>query len=108
MSTEATTYPGAITVLSGETLPIGIDFTPLIATGQTPTTPTAALYDVTAVVGSGPGTPVTLTGSLTLVGNVVSQSVTGLVAGHTYRLVLGLTAAAGTIWQAGVILACPF
>ncbi len=102
---ETTTVPSAITVLSGETLPIGIDFSGLITQGQTPTSPTASLFDITSAT---PGTPVTLTGPLTLVGNVVTQTITALTAGRTYRLILGLTAVAGTVWQAGVTLTCPF
>lgn len=102
---DTTTVPGSISVLSGETLPVGIDFTLLITAGQTPTTPTGTLYDIT---NGTPGTVVTQAGTLALAGNVVTKSITGLTAGHRYRLVLGLTAAAGIIWQAGVTIECPF
>ena len=103
---ETTTVPGTITMLAGETLPLAIDFTLLIAAGQTPSTPTGTLYDITDT--DTPGTPVTQGGALSLSGNVVTKSITGLVAGKRYRLVLGLTAAAGTVWQAGLIVVCPF
>lgn len=104
---DTTTVPGSITVLSGETLPISIDMTLLVNTGETPSTPTSALFDITS---TSPGTsfPTGLSGAPTIAGNVVTQKVTGLTAGHTYRLVLGFTAVAGKIWQAGVIITCPF
>lgn len=103
--TDTTTVPGTITMLSGETLPIGIDFSLLVTAGQTPTTPTGVLYDITD---ASPGTVVTQGGALTLSGNVVTKTLSGLVANRTYRLLLGLTAATGVVWQAGVTIVCPF
>ena len=102
-----TTSPGTLNVSSGETLPIGIDFTLLMTAGQSLSLPTAALYDITT---ADPGTsfPAGLSGSPSAVGNVVTQTITGLAAGHTYRLVLGATAATGVIWQAGLVIVCPF
>lgn len=101
----STTVPSNIIVNSGENLPIGIDFTPLIQAGQTPSTPTAAMQDITT---ADPGTPINLGGSPSLAGNVVTQQINGLTAGHTYRLVLGLTAAGSVVWTAGLVIVCPF
>jgi hypothetical protein len=102
MSNETTTIPAAITVLSGETLPISIDFSTLINGGQTPFAPTMSLKDIDTGANIILGTvPV-----ITL--NVVTQTVQGLTAGHRYRLVLGLTAVTGVVWQAGVLITCPF
>lgn len=104
---ETTTVPGSITVLSGETLPLGIDFGLLIVAGQTPSAPTSSLFDITD---GSPGTAFAagLSGAPSVSGTIVTQSVHSLVANHTYRLVLGLTAVAGTVWQAGVTIVCPF
>ena len=98
----ATTMPAGLEVLSGETVPIRIDFTQIVQTGAS--APTSALHDITT---SEPGTVITLSPAPTLTGVIVTQSVTGLTAGHKYRLTLGLTAS-GNVWQAGVILTCPF
>ena len=107
MADPSTTVPGSISVLSGEMLPISIDFELLVAAGQTPSAPTASLYDIT---NGSPGTlaPGSLSGAASLVGTIVTQTVTALVAGHRYRLMLGLTAAAGVVWQAAVTLECPY
>lgn len=103
---EATTVPSNITMLAGETLPLSIDFSLLIVTGETPATPTGVLYDITDT--DTPGSVVTQAGALSISGNVVTKSITGLTAGKRYRLVLGCTAVAGKIWQAGLIIVCPF
>jgi hypothetical protein len=105
MTGTSTTYPSSVTVLEGEELPLGIDLGPLLRAGQTFATPTSYLEDVTD---DDPGAPVALVGAPTLTGTVVTQNVQNLMAGHTYRLTLGATAAVGTIWKAGTILVCPF
>lgn len=105
---ETTTYPGSVTVLSGETRPLGIDMGLLLKDGQSVGTPlTAHLYDITD---GDPGTsfPSGLVSVPSVSGTVVSQTVTALVPLHTYRLVLGFQAAVGTIWQSGTTIVCPF
>lgn len=105
MPAPSNTYPGAITVLSNETLPIGTDFSENIVVGQVPTNPTATLYDITIAE---PGSVVTQAGAISLNGNVVTKAITGLTALHTYRLVLGLTATTGKVWAAAFIIQCPY
>lgn len=105
MTGVATTYPASATFLEGEQLPLGIDLGPLLRAGQTFSSPTSYLEDITD---EDPGTEVTLTGSPTITGTIVTQNVQDLVAGRTYRLTLGATAAEGTIWKAGTVLVCPF
>jgi hypothetical protein len=105
-----TTVPGSINVLVGETVPVGIDFTLRIATGQTPSVPTSALYDITNISAGQQGTLFTagLSGSPTIVGNLVTQLVTGLTSGKVYRLVLGCTPSGTTVIKDGLEITCPF
>lgn len=105
-----TTVPGSVNVLSGETLPVSIDFTLRVAAGQTPSAPTSALWDITAINPGQQGTsyPAGLDGAPTIDGNIVSQVITDLVVGQVYRLVLGCTPVSGTIIQDGLEIVCPF
>lgn len=105
MPEPSNTYPGSISMLSGETLLLGSDFSVNIEAGQNPSLPTAILYDITD---GEPGDVVPQAGDVTLDGNIVSKSITGLTALHTYRLILGLTAAPGIVWQAAYAVECPY
>lgn len=109
MSTT-TTVPGSINVLSGETVPVSIDFALRVTTGQTPTTPTSALWDITGINPGQQGTSYSagMLGSSTVLGSVVTQVVHNLVPGRVYRLVLGCTPASGTLIQDALEIVCPF
>ena len=98
------TSPNTVDVLTGEILPIAVDFARLLASGQTATVPTSSLTDLTT------GAAVTLADQPTVSGTVLTQIVRGaaLTAGHNYRLVVGVTAATTTVWQAAVNITCDF
>jgi hypothetical protein len=92
------------TQLSGETRPWAIDLSPEMDVGDVVGTTTATLIDLL----TGVSFPTGLSGSPAVAGSVVTQTVTGLLSGHNYRLVL-LAAMGGTKTTGAVLLLnCPY
>lgn len=89
---------------STETLPWRFDTTPLLTTGESPSAAIASLTDDR----SGVAYPAGLTGDAQVSGNFITQSVTALQRGRTYRLVVTFQAAVGKVWSMELILTCPF
>ena len=94
-----TTPTRALAVRAGATLPIGIDFAAYLADAETVDgngAPTARLTDMAD------GSPTTgmLSAPPAVKGAVVEQTVTGLRAGHRYRLEVVIRPAAGKVWAA--------
>lgn len=103
MTSLLTTNPATIEQASTEILPRGCDVTALLAVGETPSAPVVTLTDLGTNLPYAPG----LVGSAAFVGNVLVQTIGGLVAGHSYELVFGFTAAAGKVWAPGLRIECP-
>ncbi len=103
MTDLTATIPTTEQQTSGETIPWALDVTPLLSDGETPSAPVVTLIDLATNTTYTSG----LSGSPSFAGNVVTATVTGLVAGHTYELRFKFQAAAGKIFQPAVRLECP-
>jgi len=91
----------ALTVRAGTTLPIGIDFGAYLADAEMVDgngAPTATLTDLT----DGSSTAGMLSGSPSVNGNTIQQTVIGLRPGHHYRLEVVIRPAPGRVWAAEV------
>jgi hypothetical protein len=101
------TKPRSVDVGSAETVPIAIDFTNYLSGVETVNgdgSPTATLTDLT----DGSSTAGMLSGSPTVSVNTVTQTVTGLTAGHKYRLDLKIRPVSGKALVASAELVCPY
>jgi hypothetical protein len=92
------------TQLTTETRPWAIELAAEMDVGDSISSVTATLVDLI----DGSSFPTGLSGSASAAGTVVTQSVTGLVANHNYRLVL--TAAMGGAKTTATVLylKCPY
>lgn len=87
---------------STETLPLQFDCSPLLANGETPSAPSCVLLDLNT--GHTYAAGIAASPSVSTV--YVTQTVTGLVAGHSYRLLVTFTAAAGKVWTMMLSIYC--
>jgi len=96
--------PPSFVMQSSEELPLGFDATALLLSGQTVSSPTTVLTDLTT------STTITLANAPTVSGNIVTQVVVGsqLTADHVYRLVVTFTAGTDTTWSMPLQISCPF
>lgn len=85
---------------SSETIKWGLDATNILPAGTTPASPAATLVRLD----TGAAAPASLQGAASVNGNVVSQVVTGLAAGVTYRLVVTFTAGGDTLAMACLLV----
>lgn len=92
------------TQLSSEVRPWAIELAAEIDAGDVPASPTSVLTDLL----TGLSFPAGLLGSPAVVGTVVTQTVSGLVAGRNYRLVI--TVGMGGSKQTATVLkiTCPY
>lgn len=101
------TDPRSVDVGGAETLPIAVDFTAVLGTlevvngGGAPTCSLTDLTDASSTSGMLSGLP-------TVSGNRVQQTVTGLRAGHRYRLEVVARVGAAKVWAAEVEINCPW
>ncbi len=95
--------PNTFEIGSRETIPLAFNMAALLAVGESVASPVSALWDLTLGSSYGSG----LSGSPTAAGDVITQTVTALVSGHTYRLMVGMTPVAGKTLYGDVILSCP-
>jgi hypothetical protein len=96
-----------VEVGSAETLPLGIDFAAYLEGAETVNGsggPTATLVDLT----DGSSTAGVLSGSPSVSGTKVLQTVTVLKPGHRYRLDVLIRPAAGKVWEASLEVDCPY
>lgn len=101
------TDPRGVDVGSAEMLPIAVDFTAVLEVAETVNgggAPTCGLTDLT----DASSTAGMLTGPPTVSGNRVQQTVTGLRAGHRYRLEVIARVSASKVWAAEVEINCPW
>jgi hypothetical protein len=89
---------------STETLPIAMDFGPLLLAGEALSAPAVALTDLATNTAYAAG----LTGNAQVVGTTVQQTVTALQPGHRYRLAATAQAASGKVWTLELQIACIF
>lgn len=87
---------------SGETLPLAFDVYALLASGESASSPTCALtrLDTGASYAAG------LSGNPTVSGTTITQAITALANGVTYRLAVTFTAAAGKTWTVLLDIRC--
>jgi hypothetical protein len=107
MMSDLQTKPRSVDVGSGETIPLAIDFTNYLSGVETVNgngSPTAALTDLT----DGSSTSGMLSGSPSVASNTVTQIVTGLTAGHKYRLDVKIFPVSGKTMVASVEVVCPY
>ncbi len=97
------TSPSTRQQASTETIPWACDLTALLGVGETPSVPSCQLIDLATGVNYAAG----LSGSATIVGNSIRQTVAALVAGHVYLLIFTFTAAVGKIFSPAVRIECP-
>ena len=105
--TALSTNPASTEMGSAETLPLAIDFAPLLVGSETVNgngAPTSALTDLT----DGSSTAGMLSGSPLVSGTKVQQTVTGLMPGHRYRLDILIRPVAGKVWNAALEIDCPY
>lgn len=86
---------------SGESLPLGVDVAALLLDGETISSPAATLTDVSGAASGG------TVGGSSVAGTVITQAVSALAAGNTYRLVVAFTAG-GKTWQTETLVRCVF
>jgi hypothetical protein len=98
------TNPAIFDCGSGETLPIAIDVSNYLAAGDSVTSPAATLVNMSTGVVYAAG----LSGSPSIVGNIITQTVTALATETRYRLTVSFTANTGKIMSADLILNCVF
>lgn len=104
MTDQLVTIPAAFQMASTETLPFALDTTPLLVGLETPSAPVVTLTELA----TGVAYPTGLSGSPIVAGNVITQHVTALQAGWSYRLAFTFQAAVGKVWTEYVLLTCPF
>ena len=100
------THPDTFEIARSETLPLGIDMAALLLDGETITSPTATLTDLsTGLDASTAG----FSGSASTAGGVVTQTLVGagLVAGRNYRLAVSFVAG-GKHWTTETLIKCVF
>lgn len=87
---------------SRETLPLRFDTSAYLEPGETPSAPATTLYrlDTGATYAGG------LSGAPSLSGNYITQTITALTKGITYRLSVRFTAATGKIWDILLDIPC--
>lgn len=103
MSTQVHTIPDRVEQGSGETLPWRFDLAPLLGAGETPITPTARLTNLRTGVDYAAG----LASAPVLTGLYITQAVTDLAAGTTYRLAVGFEAdPLGAVWELLLDIVC--
>lgn len=103
MITELHTIPDTYPMSSRETLPLRFDIGAALAPGETASAPTATLRRLD----TGAAFPAGLSGTATVTGQYIVQTVTGLTAGLTYRLSVRFQAAAGKTWDLLLDIPCP-
>lgn len=96
--------PQTYDMASTETLPLAFDLSPVLALGETVSSPSCVLTDLTTGRPHAAG----LSGSPSLATSTVTQTVTALQPGHRYRLTLSFTVAAGKVRTVELIIECPF
>ena len=97
-------YPPSIEMASSETLPIRMDTSNLLGVGESPTSPTAVLTNLS----TGNSYAAGLSGNASVSGNYVTQTVTALTGGQQYRLAVSFTAASGKVWTMELSIICKF
>jgi hypothetical protein len=102
MITELHGTPEQSPMGSRETLPFRFDVSPLLLPGETPSAPAATLTRLD----TGALYPAGLQGAATITGTYVTQAVTGLTKGITYRLSLQFQAAAGKVFSVLLDIPC--
>jgi hypothetical protein len=103
MSDTTRTIPETKYQLTGEDRRWSADLTADLAVGETLSTPVATLTDLATWTSHAAG----LIGSPTLVGNIITQRVANLLAGHAYDLKFSATSSAGGSKATVVRLECP-
>lgn len=98
MSDETTTEPGSFSMLDIEKFTPGIDFAARLSVGESLSSPTSELVDIRTNTAYAAG----LSGSPSISGTQVLQTLHNLEAGHQYWLVLGATVSATKIIGARV------
>lgn len=88
---------------SRETLPLRFNMSGLLAAGESVTSPVSALWDITNGTSYGSG----LSGSPSATGVFIEQTVTALVSGHTYNLMIGMTPVSGKTRYGSLRITCP-
>lgn len=96
--------PATFQMASTETLPLAFDTTPLLASMETPSSPTSILTDLT----TGSAYSAGLSNSPTVSSNVITQRVTALQPRHRYRLAVSFQAASGKVWTMELLIECLF
>jgi hypothetical protein len=104
MSTALDTSPPVVTLSSGAVRVLTCDVTNALKSGETPASPTCTLTDLT----TGSTYAAGLSGSASIAGNVISQKITSLVAGHRYRLVWTYVPVASSSDSLQTIIEVPF
>ena len=94
---------GSMEIGSRETMPLRFNMSQLLAAGESVTSPVSALWDVTSGTSYGSG----LSGSPSASGTFIEQTVTALVSGHTYKLMIGMTPVSGKTLYGALQIACP-
>src|SRR4030095_3751332 len=102
MITELHGTPDVLPMGSRETLPVRVDVSPLLLPGETPSAPAATLTRLD----TGALYPAGLQGAATLTGSYITQAVTALTKGITYRLSVQFQAASGKIWTILLDIPC--
>ena len=100
LDVQQSQYP----VASIAKLTLGFDFSKWTTGGLTLSNPVVTLTDL----GTGASYAAGLSGAASINGSVVSQTITGLVAGHSYDLVVGVTVSNGQQPAAKLALRCWF
>lgn len=95
------TQPPVLDVATVETLPLAFDVSALLAPGDSVASPAATLTDLTT--GLALRAPAAIPS-----GTDVLVTVSGLAAGHRYRLVVAFTAASLKVLATDVLLNCVF
>jgi hypothetical protein len=89
---------------SQETKVYTFDFTALIIAGDIVSLPTSKLTDLT----TGILYPKALSGSVSIMGNLVSQTIFKLIPNHKYRFEMYVTLNTGKILGAALEIFCPW
>jgi hypothetical protein len=84
-----------------ETLPLAFDFTPNLGTDTI-----ASAGTTLTVVNTGATYPAGLSGTPSIVGKVVTQTVTALLPGTEYRLTIHVTTTASLGWEITLLIQC--
>ena len=98
------TRPPRTEIASTETVTLECDMAALLASGETVLTPVVSLINVATGASYAGG----LSGSPSVTGTRIRQSVTALVAGQRYRVIWTMTPVAGKIVSCETLLEVPF